>query len=393
VRLKQRPNDFRVEETLREGYLQARGPHRVYRVTKIKHTSLEAAQQLGSMAGVPHGDVAMAGLKDRQGVTRQYMSIYHGRDVKFKDADLGIESVGFAENELSSRESLGNRFEILVRDLTEREEKRLRASLPSVREHGLPSYFDEQRFGNLRHRQGWIARELVDGRPESALKKLLTAISPFDDRRAKAFKSALFRHWGDWQSCRDIAGRFGAHHSVFEHLRRSIDDFPGAFRHIATRLKLIHLYAWQSHLWNRAVNLYLEHYADPQERFTHRTLEGKLLFPKGAIPIPESWGGSLPLVGPMLAGVNLPDQRALYEEVLAEEGLDPARLTIEGVSGFALKPEDRQIVVRPENLRARPADRDPLNGPRRMVKLSFQLPRGTYATLVVRRLVGPLGAL
>jgi tRNA(Glu) U13 pseudouridine synthase TruD len=39
---------------------------------------------------------------------------------------------------------------------------------------------------------------------------------------------------------------------------RLTESLAGAFRRVAGRLRLIHLYAWQSHLWNRAVARYLE---------------------------------------------------------------------------------------------------------------------------------------
>ena len=46
-------------------------------------------------------------------------------------------------------------------------------------------------------------------------------------------------------------GRRGA--TVFEHLRDQPEDFLGALeRGVATRERTIHLFAWQSHLWNRA---------------------------------------------------------------------------------------------------------------------------------------------
>jgi tRNA pseudouridine13 synthase len=388
MRLKSKPGDFKVDELLRDDFLIARGGHRVYRVTKRKVTSLEAARELAGLAGVKVGEVAMAGLKDRQGITRQYMSVPRGKPVHFNQDGLEIEPVGFAENEITSEDSLGNAFRVLVRELGEREVRRIHAALPSVRDQGLPNYFDEQRFGNLRHNQGWIMLDLLRTGPEHALKRLLTAVSDHDDRRTKAFKSAMHRHWGDWRTCRDIAGRFGAHHSLFEHLRDS-DDFSGAFRRVSTRLRLIHLYAWQSHLWNRALATHLDRACAHEERFTLRGREGKLIFPKGVIPMPEAWGGSLPLPGERLDGVELEDQRALFESVLKEYSLSGEKLVTGGVPGFGLKAEPRQVVVVPQELRVRPAEPDPMNRGKQMLKLSFQLPRGAYATLVLRRLMGP----
>ena len=47
MKLKQRVGDFRVRELLDRGYLSEKGDHRVYRVTKRKLTSVEAARVTG----------------------------------------------------------------------------------------------------------------------------------------------------------------------------------------------------------------------------------------------------------------------------------------------------------------------------------------------------------
>ena len=82
-----------------------------------------------------------------------------------------------------------------------------------------------------------------------------------------------------------------------------------------------------------------------------------------------------------------PEQRALLEDALAVERLVPASFDIQGVPGFQLKGEDRSLFVTPRHLRVRPSERDPLNRGLRLIKLRFELPRGSYATLVVKRLL------
>ena len=52
----------------------------------------------------------MAGLKDRQGVTIQFMSIRRGREVNLRALDLTVETAGFSREGLSSGHSLGNAF-------------------------------------------------------------------------------------------------------------------------------------------------------------------------------------------------------------------------------------------------------------------------------------------
>ena len=390
MRLKQQIEDFRVRELLVPDALRERGEFRVYRVTKRKLTSLEAASRLAALAGVQGGAVSMAGLKDRQGITTQHMTVRRGKDVTLRERDLRIESVGFLPEEIGSQHSEGNAFQITARALDSERLDTLRANLPAVRGLGTVNYFDEQRFGNLRHNQGWIALMLIRGQHEDALRRLLCSVADHEQGQSRSFKNALDAQWGDWNSCRDIAGRWGAHHSVFEHLKRSHDDFAGAFRHVATRLRLIHLYSYQSHLWNRAVAEFVRRHTPLGERVMLDGVEGPLVYPRRA-PEAEArlaLAGTFRLPGPRLEDVTDPLQRELLEEVLAEDRLVAADLNIEDVPGFQLKGEDRAILVEPRHLRVRPPEPDPLNSPLRMVRIRFELPRGAYATLVVRRLLG-----
>jgi tRNA pseudouridine13 synthase len=259
-------------------------------------------------------------------------------------------------------------------------------NLPVVRAHGLVNYFDDQRFGNLAHDQGWIARELMLGRHEQALRTLLAGHGPWESAEERHFKNALAAHWGDWRACRDDAGRFGAHHSVFEHLARHPGDFAGAFYHVATRIRLIHLYAWQSHVWNRAVTDLVREALPLADRVLLDCDEGVLVTHAQAPPAALLARPTFRLPGERLEDVGDLVERRGVEAVLAREGVRPEEFRIEGVSGFKLKGEDRPLLVTPAHLRVRPADDDNLNPGTRMVRVRFELPRGAYATLVVKRL-------
>ena len=385
MRLKQRVGDFRVRELLRRDYLAPEGEHRVYRVTKRKLDSEEAARRLATEAGVERGEVQLAGLKDRQGLTIQYMSVARGRDVHLADAELKIEPAGFATSPLAGEDSLGNAFELTVRALSRADLHCLRANLPRMRAHGMLNYFDDQRFGNLTHGQGWIYKGLCLGQTGEALRRLLGARSPRDDERHRRFKDGLERHWGDWRECRDVAGRFGAHHSVFEHLAKTLDDFAGAFEHVSTRLRTIHLFAWQSHLWNRALVEWMRELAPLEQRVVLEGEEGTLLAYRDAPPPTLLARSRLRLPGERLEDVTEPEVRRLFERVLAEEGLAPEQMAV-SVKGFHLKGEERELIVRPAHLRVRPPEPDNLNPGLWAVRVRFELPRGSYATLIVKRL-------
>jgi tRNA pseudouridine13 synthase len=385
MQLKHKPNDFRVQELLKNDYLSESGAHHVYRVIKRKLTSLEAAEILAELAAVPAGDVSMAGLKDRQGVTEQYMSTHGGRRAELNKPELKIIPVGTAPEAISAEHTYGNAFELRLRELTPIEVKRIATHRDVVGRLGVPNYFDEQRFGNLRHSQGWIAKDLMLGRHEKALHNLLAAESGYDAGQLGMFKKALRNSWGDWGACRDIAGRHGQHHSVFDHLRREPEDFAGAFYHVSSRIRLIHLYAFQSHIWNRAVAAYFAELSASGGARVAYTIEGPQVFPDRKLDVDRTWDGNFRLPGEGLEDVEHASQLGLLTAALADEGLTPAQFRIAGVSGFQLKGEDRRLFIRPRHLKI-----DLGHGHERsegVVRMSFELPRGAYATLVVRGLL------
>ena len=356
-------------------------------MTKRKLDSEEAARAASAAeAGVERAEVQMAGLKDRQGLTIQYMSVARGREVHLADAELKIEPAGFAAKPLAGEDSLGNAFELTVRALSRDDLHRLRTNLPRMRAHGTLNYFDDQRFGNLTHGQGWICEGLCLGETGRRLRRLLGAPSPRDDERHRRFKEGLERHWGDWRECRDDAGRFGAHHSVFEHLAKSPERLRGRLRARG------HAPAHDPPL--RLAVAPVEPRAGRARARAHPGRGTRGARGRGGEPARLPRTHRRPRSSPRRPcasrasaseDVTDPDARRLYERVLANEELAPERMAVE-VKGFHLKGEEREVFVRPTHLRVRPPEFDNLNPGLWCVRVRFELPRGSYATLVVKRL-------
>jgi len=152
MKLKRRVGDFRVRELLDPDYLVESGDYRVYRVTKRKLTTPEAVEVLAREAGVQPADVGIAGFKDRQGVTIQYMSVARGKPVQLHSPELKIDPAGFAREELTGDASRGNAFELNVRELSRADLKRLRTRLPESEGYGIELEFHEFSPAPHRHR-------------------------------------------------------------------------------------------------------------------------------------------------------------------------------------------------------------------------------------------------
>jgi len=387
VRLKTIPEDFHVRELLQWPDVPG-GDHVVHLLHKEKLSTPEALSLLAREADIDRGAIAYAGLKDRQAVTDQYVSIER-RAVELKLPNLRLQPVGTTDRPLTSRLSTGNAFTIVVRDLVPHRAAQLRRALPSLVKTGFPNYFDDQRFGCLRHGQGFPMRSVLLGDFERALQQFIAEPSPVAISGDVKLKRTLQLRWRDWESCARIA-RGPAYQPLFAHLIERPDDFRGALEHVPLRQRVIHAFAYQSFLWNRAVSRMLRGGVDSSQRLRLSTLAGDLLAWKYLAPEREEKLKAMqtPLFGPEGTGGSEPFRRAMIEELQAA-GLRRADFADHVVPGMIWKEEPRAVLAKPTDVADVRLQPDDLHDGQVKATLQFALPRGAYATMLIKRLFAP----
>src|SRR5436190_8033433 len=175
VKIKQRPEDFVV----REGYRfepAPEGPVWVYRMDKQKVSTLQALERISKDFSVRRRDLSICGLKDKQGRTEQLVGVRGGSlgsSEVVQSGDLRLQLIGRTAQPLTSANISANRFEVTVRDLGAEEAARVAESAAEVQRVGEVYYFDSQRFGFVKHGQGFLARHLLRGDFDGALKAFL----------------------------------------------------------------------------------------------------------------------------------------------------------------------------------------------------------------------------
>ena len=288
--------------------------------------------------------------------------------------------------ELSSANITSNRFEVTVRDLSREEAERVPESVREVERVGVVNYFDSQRFGFLKHGQGFVAKHLLRGDFESALKALIATPSELDKSDDAKVKTFWREHWGEWQlrAPHDAAKRYAP---ILRRLREDPRDFQGAFLHVDRRLRMMAVFELQSFVWNEGVRRYLLSRVPAAELIGLRYQAGALLFPRalpGALRN-ELSSKTFPLLAPDSEIADAAVRDAALPALRAQ-GLRLEDLRIEGAPVF-FKHEERPLFVRPGKLRVHDPRSDELNRGRLKLNLSFTLPPGAYATLVVRRVL------
>jgi tRNA pseudouridine13 synthase len=316
----------------------------------------------------------------------QYVTIFHGPQRNLTHHGIHVRYLGQLDEPYRCEHIRANRFRLVLRELTEAALARAQQALAEVRAQGVPNYFDDQRFGSVSSGETFVARELVFGRFEEALRLALAAPYAHDRAVQKQEKAILRQHWGNWTACRAQLPR-GHARSLADYLVHHPGDFRGAVERLRPELRGLYLSAYQSHLWNRMLARWLEQSVRPEQLLRVRLRLGDV--PMHARLDPEQWEKlarlQLPLPSARLHLAPADPRLRLIEAVLAEEGLQLRQLQIKGSRKMFFSRGERPALCLPAGLgdEAAPDERHP---GRRRLTLTFELPRGCYATLIVKRI-------
>jgi tRNA pseudouridine13 synthase len=385
MKVKQQPEDFQVEE-LTDVAPTGAGDFALYRLEKRGWSTPDALAAVRRRWQVEPRRLAYGGLKDRHAVTVQYLTIFHGPRRDLRHHDITVRYLGQVTRAYASADIRANRFRLTVRHLTAAGVERALRALDEVRADGVPNYFDDQRFGSVRPGEDFIARLLVRGDFEGALRRALAAPYEHDRPAQKREKELLRAHWGDWARLKEELPR-GHARSLVDYLRQHPGDFRGAVARLRPELRGLYLSAYQSHLWNRVLARWVEGHCRPEQIVPVRV---KL----GAVPMwrhldegqrHELAGLRLPLPSARLKLDSADPRASLVESVLADDGLELKQMQVRGVRELFFSKGERPALCRPARLEAARAA-DELNPGRAKLALGFELPRGSYATLVVKRI-------
>jgi tRNA pseudouridine13 synthase len=385
MKLKQQPEDFQVEE-LTDIVPQDRGPFALYRLEKRGWSTPDALQAVRRRWRIELRRLSYGGLKDRHAQTVQYLTIFHGPRRGLTHHDVTLTYLGQVPQPYTSKDIRANRFRLVLRELDEAACAAAGVALEEVRRDGVPNYFDDQRFGSVGAGGDFVARLLVLGRYEEALRLALEAPYEHDRAPQKQEKAILRNHWGDWTTCKQRLPR-GHARSLIDYLSGHPQDFRGALARLRPELRGLYLSAYQSHLWNRILARWLEQHCEPGQLLRVRLRLGEVPFHRNLdSPRREELAALvLPLPTARTKLDPADPHTALVKEILARDGLEPEQLKIKGIREMFFSKGDRAALCLPDKL-AYEAGPDDLHPGRRKLVLSFELPRGSYATLVVKRI-------
>lgn len=184
---------------------QGEGEHLWLWIEKRGLSSWAACERLAEALAVRAEDFGMAGMKDKNATTRQWLSV-PGVDPE-RAAGLELEGLRVLEatrhgNKIKLGHLAGNRFSVTLPDVPDAEREGLRKNLRWLEKRGLPNAFGAQRFGSGGRNvgKGIAALEGRSGSrrmPKKLLRLLVSAV------QSEIFNRVLAARIGEVHELRD----------------------------------------------------------------------------------------------------------------------------------------------------------------------------------------------
>jgi tRNA pseudouridine13 synthase len=377
------------------------GAFTVLRVRSQNWEQHELAERLGAAIGLPPHALAWAGTKDRRAVADRLLS-YRGDPPTAAIELPGVEVLEAyrARDGLSLGHHYGNTFRIRVSQIEPPEEgrRRLGLALDELRTGGaVPNLFGPQRFGEVRPITHLVGRELVRGDPAAAVEVYLAGLPELSGPEGEAARREYATTHDPRAALAQFPRAYGFERSILERLARGASP-SAALRAFSRELRLLFVHAVQSWMFNLWLSERVEaglSLTVPEAGDTVLRVAADGTTPsRDAVPVTgdnllevrDTVGrGRARRAGPVL-GYSTPRPEgpvgALTDRVLSTTGvsLDGFRMPTfpEIASSGAWRPTTLPtplVGVRPDGYDA--------------AVLDFALPKGAYATVLLRELLKP----
>lgn len=374
MKIKELAEDFKVEEIIDVSNLDKQReekPYLYYYLTKKNYSQAKAIDIVAQTFNTTHKFVHVAGTKDRRGITIQVIAIAKSKRMQpekhleffnSKFEDMNLKYIGEYPFRLNLGDNQGNRFEIVVRELSNEEISSALNRVPILKKDGVLNFYDSQRFG-FGGNSHLIGKAILKGEIEEAVKIIITSMPEHANEEHKEFVESVEKHWSDIvagnqeviKGLVDDAPKFLRQESkMIMHFHNHKGDVSGALRLIPKKLRTLYIGAYQAYLFNSLLKEN-SNLAESVELCTYEINRESFEF---------KW----------------------YKKKLKEDNLDIEDFKLPHMP--ELKPESafRETRVSVEGLEIGDSEDDELDEGYQKLNVAFSLGAGAYATNVVKQL-------
>ena len=380
--IKESPDDFIVEEI--PSYLPCgSGQHSYLTIEKRGITTLEAIRRIAAALKVPERDIGYAGMKDAVGVTRQTISVQRVTQESAMILELdGVKVLSACRhtNKLKLGHLKGNHFRIRVRGVVEESETLIRSILDILKKRGIPNYFGLQRYG-AQGNSHLIGAAMLKRDWQGAVENLIGQPELVRDEEWRA--AIVAYQQGNLTNALQLFPRHcRSERDILQRLASRPGEYEKAFAAVHPRLKKLYLSAVQSFLFDLVVARRIEHIDELMNGdLAYKHVNGACFMVEDVEVEMERAGlFEISASGPMFGcRMKQPEGRPLEIETEILETAQIGLVDFDLPEGLRMEGERRPLRV--------PLDSPSFRLEGDCLRLEFALPKGSYATSVLRELM------
>jgi tRNA pseudouridine13 synthase len=402
--LRQEPEDFVVNEI--SGWdVEDSGKHLILELIKKDWDTNHIIRDLSRALGISQKRIGFAGTKDKRAITTQRISIFDLSEEavnKIHMKDVQLIPIGRYRRSVELGDLLGNQFKITMRDISlEKDELKNRMDIITSEINamgGVPNFFGIQRFGAVRPVTHLVGEALVRGSAEEAAMIYIADSFKDEPEETRIARDEVKSSRDFGQGLKTFPPRLRYERAMMHYLVEHPGDYKSSFSMLAESMSRMFVHAFQSYIFNRIICARIQAGIP-----LNQAIEGDIVCFKNSDSLPDT-SRTQRVNAVNLDGMNnlIKRGRAFvtaplfgYETEMAS-GI-PGELEAAIIDELKLKPEDFKLQEIPTMasrgqrrellLNVQPQfeiQDDELNEGKQKVMVDFSLPKGSYATTVLR---------
>ena len=381
--IKQGSEGFMVSELVNESLdisLSYNENHR-YPLYILEKRDIDSNHALFEIERELHMRFRVMGIKDAKAVTTQYAGmerVMRNPPAELKSRHTRLTLKGFTKHPLQKKFLAGNKFEIRIYNVRSSD---LSGFVPHIGKVG--NFYGLQRFGSERLVTHLIGREIVKRNFIQAVELLLCHTTEFDTQMSREIRNKCVDPSNYRQVLKMLPRGMDIERQVLSALVAGRDTIA-ALRAVPITIRRLFVQAYQAYIFNRCLSRAVmegEDLLQPQTEDLCFEMEGPATFGRIIKYNPTSKTKLVPAI--RMAGYTFQPGKGRFENItraiLQEEEVAPKDFYIKEMQELSHQGGFRQAPLWCTDFWY---ELDPL-------RVSFKLPKGSYATTLLREIIKP----
>jgi tRNA pseudouridine13 synthase len=377
--------EFRVSEVIDTSFLAnistVQDEHHKYPLYILEKRNIDSNHAIFEIRRKLGIKLKVIGLKDAKAVTKQYASSEQTKNI-IKEAATAhtlLSLKGFTKTPIGKSSLSGNAFTITIHDPIISD---ISSFIPEIK--NIANFYGLQRFGSERMVTHLVGKEIVKRNFQKAVELLLSFTTEYDTTMSIEIRNKSRDPKKYSQIIRELPKRMDIEYQVMSVLEKGKGPIA-ALRSVPINIRRLFVQAYQAYIFNKCISIAVlngENVVKSKEGDLCFEIENSSVF--GRIrkynPSTDLISQTVPAI--RLIGYTFQPGKGRFdkitEEIMSNEGITPREFYIKEMQELSAQGGFRQAPLWSKDFTFRGS-----------LTVCFKLPKGSYATTLLRELIKP----